>query len=162
MSRKRRNAYGIEFPTGYSAERHYHIGRDDLRDTDLDSLEILCSGMPGQMKDSEIRKRHLRSGDYDANEMRFNVWVNGFLIQFYFELMGLHVEYDVWDLMRSGHCHTATPEVVSKAVCAVYDWMKDHRIEDICETFYEAAEQGIAWGIADAFTRRKKTGRGSR
>ena len=68
--------------------------------------------------------------------------------------MGLHVEYDAWELLRPGHCHTATSAVVSGTVNAVVEWLKDHCIEDISEEFYKAAEQGIAWQIVDYFTRR--------
>ena len=115
-----------EFSTGYLAYGHYHIGGEDLAETSLDSLEILCSGMSGQMRDSDIRDHYRKTGDYDANEMYFNIWVNGFLIQFHFELM-------------SEHC-----------------------IEDISEVFYEVAEQGIAWNIADAFRCGKAVSRGKR
>ena len=138
--------------TGYSAYGHYHIGQDDLRNTSLYSLEILCSQMGSQMSDADIKKYHDKSGDFDANEMYFNIWVNGFLIQFHFELMGLHVEYNAWELKRTGHVHMATPSVVTGTVDAVTTWLQDHYIEDISEEFYKAAEQGIAWQIVDEFT----------
>lgn len=151
-----------EFSTGYLAYGHYHIGGEDLAETSLDSLEILCSGMSGQMRDSDIRDHYRKTGDYDANEMYFNIWVNGFLIQFHFELMGLHVNYNAWDLMRPGHVHTATPAIVSYTIAAAYDWLSEHCIEDISEVFYEVAEQGIAWNIADAFRCGKAVSRGKR
>ena len=80
--------------TGYSAYGHYRIGQDDLKETSLYSLEILCSRMGRQMTDADIMREHKKTGDYDANEMHFNIWANGFLIQFQFELMGLHVMYN--------------------------------------------------------------------
>ena len=149
MKKKNTSWWGPK-KTGYS-NGHYFIGQNDLKETSLYSLELLCSQMGGQMTDADIMREHKKTGDYDANEMYFNIWVNGFLIQFYFELMGLHVEYDAFELKRPGHVHMATPSVVTGVVDAVADWLKDHYIEDICEAFYEAAEQGIAWQIVEQF-----------
>lgn len=137
--------------TSYSEYGHYHIGQDDLKYTSLYSLEILCSKMAGQMTDADIKRYYKKTGDYDANEMNFNIWANGFLIQFQFELMGLHVMYNAWELKRPGCAHMATPSVVTGVVDAVTEWLQDHCIEDISETFYEVAEQGIAWQIVEQF-----------
>ena len=68
--------------------------------------------------------------------------------------MGLHVEYDAWELLRPGHCHTATLALVSGAVSAAVEWLSSHSIEEISEEFYKEAEQGIAQQIVDYFTRR--------
>ena len=149
MKKKNTSWWGPK-KTGYS-NGHYFIGQNDLKETSLYSLEILCSQMGGQMTDADIMREHKKTGDYDANEMYFNIWVNGFLIQFYYELMGLHVEYDAFELKRPSSVHMATPSVVTGVVDAVADWLKDHYIEDICEAFYEAAEQGIAWQIVEQF-----------
>lgn len=148
--KKKNTSWWSPKTTGYS-NGHYFIGQYDLEETSLYSLEILCSKMEGQMTDADIMREHKKTGDYDANEMNFNIWVNGFLIQFQFELMGIHVMYNAWELKRPGNVHMATPSVVTGVVDAVTDWLKDHYIEDICEAFYEAAEQGIAWQIVEQF-----------
>jgi len=150
MKKKNTSWWGPK-KTGYS-NSHYHIGQDDLKETSLCSLEILCSRMEGQMSDADIKHYHKKTGDYDANEMNFNIWANGFLMQFQFELMGLHVMYNAWELKRLGCAHKATPSVVTGVVDAVTTWLQDHSIEDISEEFYKAAEQGIAWQIVDEFT----------
>lgn len=150
MKKKNTSWWGPK-KTSYSEYGHYHIGQDDLKDTSLYSLEILCSKMEGQMTDADIKRYYKKSGDYDANVMNFNIWANGFLIQFQFELMGLHVMYNAWELKRPGNVHMATPSVVTGVVDAVTEWLCNHCIEDICEAFYEAAEQGIAWQIVEQF-----------
>lgn len=137
--------------TGYDEYGYYHVGSVDLKDTSLDSLEILCSGMCGQMTDVDIEQEHKKTCDYDANEMFFNIWVNGFLIQFHYELFGIHVNYNVCELERSGHVHSATKEDVMKVASAVQKWLCNYHIEDISEEFYKVAEQGISQQIVDEF-----------
>lgn len=149
---------------GRYSHGHYLVREEELKGSSLASLEILCRGMPDQMSDAEIERLHKKTGDYDANEMYFNIWVNGFLIQFHYELMGLHVEYNAWELLRPGHCHTATLAIVSKTVNAVVEVLKDHCIEDISEKFYKTFEQSIARALHFNFkdNNRRKTANGTR
>lgn len=156
MRRKKTDAGSWPAETGYSDFGHYLVGSSDLTGTGLESLEVLCSGMRGQMTDTEIRRQRRRTGDSDGSSMKLNVWVNGFLIGFEFNMYGLETIYDSWALNCGRFAHRATPDMVSRTAYAVYYWLKDYGVDDICEDFYRKAEQGVAKSIVDEFSMKKR------
>ena len=76
---------------------YLHVDRKSVKKAGLESLDILCSSsLMMNMTDAEIAKEYKKSGDYDANECKMNVFVNRHVICFTFGLFGLDVNFNAF------------------------------------------------------------------
>lgn len=118
----------------------------------LTSLEIRCSAaVMKNMTDAEIEANYKKTDDYDANELKMNVFVNGFCIEFNFNLFGLDVHYNAWNATNPSRTGYIDLDIVHKTIEAVAWWFQDKTIEMINEKFYFIAEREVAEEILAAF-----------
>ena len=124
---------------------YLHVDSKSVKRAGLKSLEILCSSpLMGNMTDAEIAEEYKKSGDYDANECKMNVFVNKTAICFTFDLFGLDVECNVFQHRTTTEELLANIDKCSQVIKSVAKWFDGHYIEEISEKFYEEAERQVA------------------
>lgn len=139
--------------TDYNAAGDWCVGISSLNETrKLTSLEIRCSSpVMKNMSNAEIEANFKKTRDYDANEMQMNVFVNGFCIEFCFNLYGLDVRYNAWEAINPCRTNYIDLDIINKTVAAVAWWFQDKTIDMIDEQFYRTAEKSAAEAILKEF-----------
>ena len=124
---------------------YLHVDSKAVKRAGLESLEILCSSpLMGNMTDAEIAEEYKKSGDYDANQCKMNVFVNNMVINFTFGLCGLHVFFDAFQDKWYGDELIEQIELRSRVIKSVAKWFSKRGIDEISEEFYEDAERWVA------------------
>lgn len=148
-----------------STETQYYIDyeksaciakNEALKDTKLKYLQISCSDpIMNNMTNEDIEKHHKQTGDYDYNEVNFNIFINHhMLVEFNFDLFGIHVRYDLYRLNEDSPKEEF--DMVNDVIYIVNTYFKDKLIEMINESFYVTLERDLLKLIIDHFKKEYK------